>query len=532
MATVAINGDKFQKVLENLEAQKTLITSCTSLWKNLSTHFSSLQETLLQKSQTLDTKFKTLDSKTKQTLKTLNLREQSISKRESAAIILINKQKESALSDFEKPVTGNPSLPEALRSLCRKMDSGGLWRFLVAKRKDLAVLRTEISLAIAESVDPQSLVLDAVEDFVLQKSGRVGISDQCRACGLLLRGLFPETEFGGKGLEKGLGVASSIGERAYVVSEKWKERMEEKEGEALGAAEAQMFLVMVVGFGLSSRFDKEFLRKLVVSFPSRRDMPKVAAALGFGEKMGDIIDELVKSEKELEAIYFAHETGLTERFAPVPLLKAHLRNSRRNASTILKNGHHSTAASEEAGNVELSSLRSIIRCVEDHKLESEFTLESLRKRVLQLETAKADRKKHAAANKSQNKRARSSIGGGITFPPAKSGRLSVHRDAPSHLNPAAATFTPGAFNYPSQRVYEAPAVAPYGSPYGTAARAQSPVSLTQQYPYVAEDMGGSRSGGAYVGPIGGSYVGSAGGSYSGYDYGATLPPPYQSSYPQ
>lgn len=57
----------------------------------------------------------------------------------------------------------------------------------------------------------------------------------------------------------------------------------------------------------------------------------------------DIIDELVKSGKEIEAVYFASEAGLTERFSPVSLIKLYLKNSKKNASTILKNGNNSMA---------------------------------------------------------------------------------------------------------------------------------------------------------------------------------------------
>lgn len=60
--------------------------------------------------------------------------------------------------------------------------------------------------------------------------------------------------------------------------------------------------------------------------------------------MNDIIDELVKSEKEVEVVYFATEFGLTEQFAPVPLLKSHLKNIRKNANAISKNGKYSAAA--------------------------------------------------------------------------------------------------------------------------------------------------------------------------------------------
>lgn len=52
----------------------------------------------------------------------------------------------------------------------------------------------------------------------------------------------------------------------------------------------------------------------------------------------DIIDELLKSGKEIEAAYFASESGLTES-----LLKSCLRNSKKNATTILKKGNYSNA---------------------------------------------------------------------------------------------------------------------------------------------------------------------------------------------
>lgn len=52
----------------------------------------------------------------------------------------------------------------------------------------------------------------------------------------------------------------------------------------------------------------------------------------------------MKSGKEIEAVYFAYEAGLTERFPPVSLIKLHLKNSKKNASTILKNGNNSMAA--------------------------------------------------------------------------------------------------------------------------------------------------------------------------------------------
>lgn len=52
----------------------------------------------------------------------------------------------------------------------------------------------------------------------------------------------------------------------------------------------------------------------------------------------------MKSGKEVEAVYFASESGLSERYPPLSLLKLSLRNCRKNANNISKKGKFSSAA--------------------------------------------------------------------------------------------------------------------------------------------------------------------------------------------
>ncbi|XP_010656337.1 FRIGIDA-like protein 4a isoform X1 [Vitis riparia] len=536
---MAIDTDRVQKLFDSLEAQKTILSTCTQLYKTLSNHFSSLQHSLSQKSSSLDSKFQALESDSKKTLESLDQRENSIPERESSAAARIEEQREAALSEFEKAVPENAELSECLKSYCRKMDSSGLLRFMVSKRKESMSLRSEIVSAMEESVDSARLVLDAVEEFVSQKSGKVGIPDKRWACGMLMQALFPAAELGGKTVPKPA-FARSVVERAARVAELWKGKMGDGgEGSMIGPTEAAMFMQMVAGFGLKPKFDEEFLRKQVLEFASRRDMPKLAIALGFGEKMGgtcvftDIIDELVKSGKEIEAVYFASESGLTERFSPVSLLKSYLHNSRKNATTILKNGNYSTAATEESGNVELNSIKTIIKCVEDHKLESEFSIDSLRKRATQLEKAKVERKKSSAgASKPPNKRAHgggSGSGSGrgsgpSAFRPAKAPKFSNstypsfgrRNPAPPPQHSPAGRYS-GPFSYPAQGVYDGPTPPPYASTYG-GPHPQTPTIPQQHYSLSVDDMGagGMRASGSYGGQT----------SYNAYDYAAAAPPTY------
>lgn len=192
---------------------------------------------------------------------------------------------------------------------------------------------------------------------------------------------------------------------------------------------------------------------------------------------------------------------------------------------------------EESSNVELNSIRAIIKCVEDHKLESEFSIDSLRKRATHLEKAKAERKKNSAgSSKPQNKRGFSSSsgrggGGSSSFRPAKAAKYSnAYSFSRRNTNPPPAHHSPaarysGAYNYPVQSVYDGPAAAPYASSYGVP-HTQSPAAIPQQhYSLQADNLSGSafRSSGSYSGQT----------SYGPYDYANAGQQSYQpSSYPQ
>lgn len=285
MATeMVVQTDRVQKFFDDLEAQKNILSTCTKLFTTLSDHFNSLQQSLSQKSQSLDSKIQALESNSRQTLESLEHRENSIPERESAAATRIEEQKGAALAEFGKQ-SGNSELSEALKSFSRRMDSSGLLKFIVSKRKESVSLRAEIVQALAEAVDPPRLVLDSLEEFVNCKSTKVGVTDKRWACGMLVQALFPEVNSG----KKGPGFARSVVERAFGILERWKEQMDgESEGFTLGAAEAVMFVQMVVGFQLNARFDKDLLIKLMVEHASRRDMAKLAATLEDKEKMGGL----------------------------------------------------------------------------------------------------------------------------------------------------------------------------------------------------------------------------------------------------
>lgn len=49
-----------------------------------------------------------------------------------------------------------------------------------------------------------------------------------------------------------------------------------------------------------------------------------------------MIEELVSKGQQLDAVHFTYEVGLVDKFPPVPLLKAFLRDAKKAASSILE----------------------------------------------------------------------------------------------------------------------------------------------------------------------------------------------------
>ncbi|OAY85525.1 FRIGIDA-like protein 4a [Ananas comosus] len=516
MAIDVASSDPIEKVLEDLEAQKTLITNCTLLWKSLSDHFSSLRQTLADRSQALDADLQSIDSTTKQTLETLSSREASVPDREAAAAALIKERRDAAVAEIEDPAAASAAAAAAappptdirgiLRWFCRRMDSAGLWRFMVSRRRDLGVLRFEIGEAVAGSVDPARVVVDAVGDYLGQLSGGGGGGggghDPKWVFGMLVMTLFDSD--GKKAPE----VSESMKERAAAVVEEWKEKLVIK-GDAEGAAEgeegsgraAQIFLQMVAAFGLSSRFEEEFLRKVFLENAQRKEIARLAPMLGFGKILGELVEDLLKTGKDIEAVYIVTDCGLTEQFPPVSLLKSYLHASRKKAHAMLKNGNRSYAATEEASNIEYNAIKAVINCVQNCKLESQFSTNALKIKLFQMEKAKADRKKATAPKPPSVKRRRaaSSSAGVSSFRAAKRSRSSNSAyGSYGHRRPSTGPRGPSSsYKYPPQ-VAPAPA-------YGAASHVQNPAAVSQQYYPV---------------------------NYAGYDYAAPQSVPSQPSHPQ
>jgi len=480
---------------DEFQRQTSLMTSCTLLWKELSDHFTSLEETLLKKSDAIKDKIETLDTETKASLVSLEERETTI---ENSVAIALQKveaaiKAAAAAAGSCSDGTDGPDVDDSegllmkLKAYCVRMDSVGFGAFVCSRKKELESMRVQIPVALAECADPARFVLEAISEVFPVDKRKVCMTDLSWACVLVLESLIPVMVDPILGESRVL-VTPSVKKNAKEIAEKWKESLDERGGiENVKPPDVHTFFQHLLTFGIVEEEDLDFYRKLVVGSAWRKQMPKLALAVGLADQMPDMIEELISRGQQVDAVHFIHEVGLVDRFPPVGLLKSFLKDAKKAATSILEDSNHSSRVVHLAARKELSALKAVIKCIEEYKLEAEFPPESLKKRLEQLEKVKVEKKRPAAAGPA-NKRTRASNVG--PMPPAKAGRItnayvsSFPAAPPAFVRSPSHTQYPAGYSFPSP-VYghgnRSPPTNPYATPYSPEATAP-PLSPPLSYP--------------------------------------------------
>ncbi|XP_049343021.1 FRIGIDA-like protein 3 [Solanum verrucosum] len=450
---------QLQKAFAELESHRAVTLNLQ--WKQLEEHFNGLQKSLKRRFTELEDQEKEFETKIVQSTEILEKRQTAVIAKEQASLQRLQEKRDAAVSAIsialekhrnpcsveptvincevqdepsvleEKPdnvteighVTGDTwksfqdgvvevkSYPE-LVNLCRNMDSEGLHKFISDNRKNLAALREEIPLALRASTNPASLVLDSLNGFY---NSDVSISDAKkdanllglrRTCIMLLECL--STLLNTLDIDSISSIISeNIRGRAKAIAEEWNPKLDELDVDANNgnSLEAHAFLQLLATFSISSNFNQENLSKLIPMVSRRRQTADLCRSLGLSDRMPGVIDVLINNGRHIDAVNLAFAFELTEQFPPVSLLKSYL-NEASKASTPLNSGNASPTVQNDVNEKELSALKAVLKCIEDHKLEEQYLVDPLQKRVHQLEKVKADKKKATEVAKPQSKRPR------------------------------------------------------------------------------------------------------------------------------
>ncbi|KAL5562253.1 hypothetical protein UlMin_032000 [Ulmus minor] len=451
---------QLQKAFAELESHRAITLNLK--WKEIEEHFHGLEKSLKRRFHELEDQEKVFENSTMEAKRLLEKQEAAIVAKEQASLERLQEKRDAAvfaittvrekhrkvsaeepavvsdavqcgplsleeapqdviasdgvLEEIKSSESGNVdamSFPDLVK-LCKDMDSEGLHKFISDNRKNLAAMREEIPSALRAAANPGCLVLDSLEGFYSvevpnmdgkKDSNLLGLR---RTCIMLMECL--NILLANLGWDSASDVITEeIMEKAKAIAEDWKPKLDALDLDASNgnSLEAHAFLQLLATFGIASDFDEEELSRLIPMVSRRRQTADLCRSLGLSEKMPGVIKVLMNNGRQIDAVNLAFAFELTEQYSPVALLKSYLKEAKK-ASSPAKPGSTSPTATvqNEVNDRELTALKAVIKCIEEHKLEEQYAVDPLQKRVLLLEKAKADKKRVTEAAKPQPKRPR------------------------------------------------------------------------------------------------------------------------------
>ncbi|KAM6564233.1 hypothetical protein CsatB_024231 [Cannabis sativa] len=454
--------EQLSKAVHELEDHKNASENRVQ-WMEIEEHFRNLETTLRMKLEEFESKEKEFIEKEAQTHKSIVDREAAVTAKEQdlldrvqelkdAAVAVIaeaqlnhqhtvsesvdngdnkNSKVSSSLGDTTCPDDlphnmGENSEDAALDfkphpklvEFCKQMDAKGLLKYTMENLNKLHVVCEELSIALETANEPAHLVLDSLEGFYppdeTNKPGDeslAALKGMRKSCCIFLEAMAALLARADPGADHLLNPETK--QHAKAIADEWKPKLASGSIDAANgiSLEAEAFLQLLATFRIASDFDEEELCKLVLAVAQHRQAPELCRSLGLTHKVPGLIELLVNSGKQIDAVRFIHAFQLTESFLPVPLLKTYLKDLRRNSQGKGENTGNASGGQEDVNAQELAALKAVIRCVQEYKLEADYPLDPLQKRVVQLDRSQADKKKRGSEHGKRQQPKKQKAGG-------------------------------------------------------------------------------------------------------------------------
>ncbi|KAF7815938.1 FRIGIDA-like protein 1 [Senna tora] len=368
--------ENLKKAYDELQAHSSLLSSFPLSWSDLDSHFTSIQDSLTQR-------FHLLESR--QCDPQLERTEQSVSVLSSLPPDQNSKVGNCPSFPNDPSPSTNPQNQNSVKprhelvALCEKMDGKGLRNYIIEHFKGSDGFEAEIPSALRCAPDPAAMILDSLHGFHgTNDMKEAGLRKIRRSCLLLLehlRGISPKLEPNVRG-------------RARKLAGEWKGKLMNDSAYTLGALG---YLQFVLAYDLVSEVSMDELVYFSAMAANNKEVPELCRIMGLVDKVPDIIQKLIDKGKYVLAVKYVFDFNLADKIPPIPILKACVDESKKLAQRILQEGKPPTEATAR----EIHALKTVMKAIESHKLESEYPLASLEQRIEQLKKQKPDKKRPA-----------------------------------------------------------------------------------------------------------------------------------------
>ncbi|KAK4851357.1 hypothetical protein QYF36_014473 [Acer negundo] len=232
----------------------------------------------------------------------------------------------------------------------------------------------EVSAALLVSLDPAKHVLDLIQgSYSENKKEGTNIEEGIMRNYILLLEQLQEV------LPK---INPQVKAQALKLAVKWKSKMR---AVAENSLEIFGFLQFLATYELVVSFQREEIFELLFPVAHLKQALKICTALGFVDMVPDFVRILIDRNRLIDAIRFICSFKLMNNISPVPVIKKYMENVDISAANIYKEGNYSLDVKDKALSYRIASLRALIECTEDFKLDYLISTENIRKGIVNLE---------------------------------------------------------------------------------------------------------------------------------------------------
>ncbi|KAK7320331.1 hypothetical protein VNO77_29718 [Canavalia gladiata] len=268
------------------------------------------------------------------------------------------------------------------------MDGKGLRDYVGAfeKQRNSVEIKVQLRNGFNSAVDPASMLLDSLNGVV--DANAVKDEKQLRlmkrSCNVLFQQLRAVSPF----------LSAKVRKKAKTLGAEWKRSLLNDNADAVGA---MAFLHFLAAYSLLSELSLNELATFSALAAANDDLPQLYQIVGLTDKVpGELVYRVLLTGdlmgKHILAVKYVFEFNLADKIPPVPILKAHVNESQKLARRLSQEGK----SLNEITAREVHALKSVIKVIERHNLESEYPRASLEQRIEQLTKHKAN-VKHAAS---------------------------------------------------------------------------------------------------------------------------------------
>ncbi|KAK4846371.1 hypothetical protein QYF36_016456 [Acer negundo] len=260
-----------------------------------------------------------------------------------------------------------PSQLSEFHDLCKTMCSRSLRKYIVSHLSDIDNIRRGAASALKSAPEPAKLVLECVGRFFLQGS-KAYVKDSpmisSRQASVLMLEFF--LRLIGES-EADIEIVESVKQEADTASALWRNRIQSEGGPTkVCEIDARGLLLFIACFGIPGVFKDEDIRDLirVSNITDIGHLLKRCRMLA--ARIPDIIGNMKKNGMHVEAVDVVYTFGIEDKFSPQTLLTSFLQDSKEAWNRSRRSG---PTMQKEASVKHLAALKSVIKCLEDRKMD-------------------------------------------------------------------------------------------------------------------------------------------------------------------